>query len=736
MQGDDARRVGRKLLVGLRHHGQHLVQDVQPALIGLLQGFLHHLQADALDLDVHLQGGDAVRGAGDFEVHVAQVIFHALDVGQDGVAAAVSVCHQAHGDARHRRLDRHARIHQRQRAAAHRGHGGRAIGAQHFRDQTQGVGELFLGRDHGEKRPLGQRAVADLAALGAAHGPGLAGREGREVVVVHVALGLFRGQGVQLLGFARGAQRGNGQHLRLAAGEQAGAVHARQHAGHATDGPDLGGLAAIGAHALVEDLLAHARFEHRIEGAAQLGLVEALVQLLTHLDAQLVQGRAAFFFQVAGLQDAVHTLADQRLHSGLDLIFGLGSGELELGLADLLAHALLHGDKVLDAGVGELERLQHHVLRHLVGAGLDHQDRVGRAGHAQVQGAGLHLGRRGVGHEAAVDVANAHRAHGAVPRYVADGQRDRGRVDGQHVQQVLAVGGQRSDDDLHLVAHALGEERAQRPVGQARGQDGALGGPALAAEEGAGDAAGRVELFFELDAQGEEVDALAHGAGTGGGGQQDRLAGAQGDRAAGQQGQRAGLDHDLVVADMTVELILLNLHGCPYLQGWVMIATAPGQVSALGANANAPAMACQPDPSGFPCGNPKGLAAVIAGAGLTRRSGTGERTRRRRMRSPIPEPFTASGRPAAGWVVVGQGLEIPWLNLRSGLSRWERPRPSPEGLFQVQPVNSIHWVWVGQNRSGSRRMTHPATRQIVQTSFICAARAARSTACSAPDPCG
>ena len=39
------------------------------------------------DLDVHLDRGDALAGAGDLEVHVAQRVFDALDVGQDGVLA-------------------------------------------------------------------------------------------------------------------------------------------------------------------------------------------------------------------------------------------------------------------------------------------------------------------------------------------------------------------------------------------------------------------------------------------------------------------------------------------------------------------------------------------------------------------------------------------------------------------------------------------------------------------------
>ena len=38
--------------------------------------------ADAVDLEVELDAGDALLGAGDLEVHVAEVVFVALDVGE------------------------------------------------------------------------------------------------------------------------------------------------------------------------------------------------------------------------------------------------------------------------------------------------------------------------------------------------------------------------------------------------------------------------------------------------------------------------------------------------------------------------------------------------------------------------------------------------------------------------------------------------------------------------------
>ena len=64
------------------------------------------------DLDVHLQRGDAVRCAGDLEVHVAEVILVAEDVADHREVLAFE--DQAHGDARDRALQRNAGVHQRE----------------------------------------------------------------------------------------------------------------------------------------------------------------------------------------------------------------------------------------------------------------------------------------------------------------------------------------------------------------------------------------------------------------------------------------------------------------------------------------------------------------------------------------------------------------------------------------------------------------------------------------------
>ena len=264
----------------LRDDGQrvaHLVEDEQPAGPGLGQRRAHDLGRDAGDLDVHLQRGDALGRAGDLEVHVAVVIFGAGDVGEDRVLARLLVEDQAHRHARHRRLDRHAGVHHRQRAAAHRRHRRAAVRLEDVGHDANGVGELVLFGDDRRERALGQRAVADLAPAGAAQELHFAHRERREVVVEHEALPRLAVDHFDLLLIVGGAERRGDQRLRLAAGEDDRAVHARQDARLDPDRPDLVELAAVEADAALEHFVAQHLFLQALEDALRFALALCVV---------------------------------------------------------------------------------------------------------------------------------------------------------------------------------------------------------------------------------------------------------------------------------------------------------------------------------------------------------------------------------------------------------------------------------------------------------------------------
>ena len=97
------RGVGRPRSRGSAMALVHDLEDLEAGVLGLLQRLGQHVGGEAVDLGVELQGGDEVGGAGDLEVHVAERVLGAEDVGERRVLALG--VDEAHGDAGDRRLD-------------------------------------------------------------------------------------------------------------------------------------------------------------------------------------------------------------------------------------------------------------------------------------------------------------------------------------------------------------------------------------------------------------------------------------------------------------------------------------------------------------------------------------------------------------------------------------------------------------------------------------------------------
>ena len=83
-------RRGANLLISLRGPGKPRTsfEDLQPGFLGAVQRVANDLVGDPFGLDVELDGGDAVARAADLEVHIAEVIFLADDVGEEDVLVA------------------------------------------------------------------------------------------------------------------------------------------------------------------------------------------------------------------------------------------------------------------------------------------------------------------------------------------------------------------------------------------------------------------------------------------------------------------------------------------------------------------------------------------------------------------------------------------------------------------------------------------------------------------------
>jgi hypothetical protein len=248
------------------------------------------------------------------------------------------------------------------------------------------------------------------------------------------------------------------------------------------------------------------------------------------------------------LRRLVERLAVGLLDLGVELLVDLRAVDLQLLLAGLLGELELGGAELLDRSVRDVERVEHLRLGDLVGARLDHQDRLVGARDHEVEVGGELLLLRRVDDEVALDLADPHGADRRRERDARDHQRRGRAVHREDVVRVVVIDRQRDRDELRLVAPALGEQRAQRAVDHAGDQRRLLAGAALALEERAGDLARGVHPLLDVDGERHEVDVAqvpgsccAEDAGVAGGDE---------DGAGGLLGQATRLEVDLRAADL------------------------------------------------------------------------------------------------------------------------------------------------------------------------------------------
>ena len=510
------RRVGRQLAARLGDDLVHLAEDVQASFQRLLQRLLHDLFGDALDLDVHLQCSNAIGGTGNLEVHVAQVIFVAEDVGQNG--KLVAFLDQAHGDTGNRCLHRYTSIHQGQRSAADGSHRGRAVGLGDFRNHTNGVREHVSSRQHGLNRTTCQTAVTDFAAASGAHTTTLTDRVRREVVVQHEGVFALAFEGVQQLRVASGTEGGNDQCLGFATGEQRRTVGLVQNADFDVQATHGTGVTAIDTRLAVDDVLAHGAVFDLAEGFFDFTsgrLTFFTGELGNDLIFQLAQTRIAVLLDGDGvsLGNCLTKLATDSAQQSSVLGFRLPVPGRLGGFGGQLGNSL---DDRLEFLMGKQHGAQHLVFGQLFGFRFNHQHGVLGARYDHVQAGGLELLVVRVQQVAGFRVeGDARSTDRAVERDTGDGQGSRGTDHRSDVRIGLLAGGNHGADDLHFVLETFREQRTDRTIDQTRGQGFFLGRTRFTLEETTWDLAGSVGLFLVVHGQREEAFAWVCSLGAG-----------------------------------------------------------------------------------------------------------------------------------------------------------------------------------------------------------------------------
>ena len=334
-----------------------------------------------MQLEVELEAGDALVGAGDFAIHVAEGILPADDVGEQFVildfAAVVGTRAEADADAGDGALQRDTRVKQCQRAAADGGHRRGAVGLHDLRRDANRVREVLDVRYDRSDGTLGQCAVTNLAASRAHDAAGFADGEMREVVVQHEPL-LARaaGVGVVRLRVIGRAERDERQALCLAPGEQAGAVCAGDHAGLAGELAHVVVAAAVKPLAVVKHELAYGRLLDCVKRLADHEAgdgfrAEFLGELLRHLILERVARGLALELGL-NEQRVGDAIRNDRLRLRHNVRRDHSRDELALGFANCSAQFILRSDERSDRLLAELQRLEKIGFRDFIGCALEH----------------------------------------------------------------------------------------------------------------------------------------------------------------------------------------------------------------------------------------------------------------------------------------------------------------------------------------------------------------------------
>ncbi len=361
-----------------------------------------------------------------------------------------------------------------------------------------------------------------------------------------------------------GAERRHHEGLGLAAGEQRRAVGARQHADLGNDRAHGLEVAPVDAAAGIEDVPAHDLgfevLEDRGEallvggGLAAFGRERGHHLGLGGLDR--VMARHLVGDRIGGAQ----ILLDDAEHLFLELGI-VRHFELARLFRGLLGEADDRLDHRLEMTVAEHHGAEHDLLGQLLRFGFHHQHRVLGAGDDEVEIAFGHLVDLRIEDVFVVDEADPRRADRAHERRAGERQRRRRRHHGEDVGAVLLVVRHGGHDDLGVAAPAVGEQRADRAVDQARHQRFALARPSLALEIAAGNAARGEELFLVVAGQRQEIDAFLRLLRRDDGGEHGGLAIGGDDGAIGLARYPAGFENELAPAP--IELLTMNVeHLC------------------------------------------------------------------------------------------------------------------------------------------------------------------------------
>ena len=220
---------------------------------------------------------------------------------------------------------------------------------------------------------------------------------------------------------------------------------------------------------------------------------------------------------VVGIERGAHIVNGEVFNRLVQFGRGVVRREGNLLFADFVANALDEFHDFLVGFVTEHNAVKHHIVGHFVCARFNHGDQgVGRShGHGHLRFLTLFGG--GIDDIFAVHQADGNAAYRAVPRDFGNADGNRNTDHGGDFGRAVGVNGHHRCHHADIVAHVLGEQRANGAVNHARGKRSLFARSAFTALERTGDSAHGIEFFLKIHGKREEIHALTRFGGHCGG---------------------------------------------------------------------------------------------------------------------------------------------------------------------------------------------------------------------------
>ena len=229
----------------------HLIQNMKPAIPGLLKGLLHDFLGETVNLDVHLKSRNPVACSGNLEIHVAKMVFVADNIGKDN--DLFSVRNQSHSHSGYGFLEGDAGVHEGETTSANAGHGRGTIGFKDFRYHTDGILERVTVRQHRNERPSCERPVTDLPSPRTSQSFCFSDTVRGKIIVEHKGTEAVAVNGLDSLFIPFGSQGGQDHCLCFSPSEKGGSVNAGQHPHNTLYGAHFVKGAAINSLSFIQD---------------------------------------------------------------------------------------------------------------------------------------------------------------------------------------------------------------------------------------------------------------------------------------------------------------------------------------------------------------------------------------------------------------------------------------------------------------------------------------------------